>query len=189
MPSGRRGPRDFGDFGICLNSCRAGKEIGNLFSQPERRSLWISHICGISRRAQHSSAGVIRVAGSECNSSRFHHSPRLAEARPAERNHAVTELLRLSKSWAHRVSGHLTQTFCGFCGTGTNDGRTLWDIVPGAHVTGGIMAVVAQVPKTIRFCKVCQRETSHEVRRCDSSVVRICTACIERAQAFEQDRE
>ena len=51
------------------------------------------------------------------------------------------------------------------------------------------MVVERAVAKTIKFCKACDRETPHGIFQCDSNVVRICTACLERTRTYEQDRE
>lgn len=45
------------------------------------------------------------------------------------------------------------------------------------------------LPKTIKYCKTCQRETMHQIRGGRGLAANICIACLERALAWEQDRD
>jgi len=45
------------------------------------------------------------------------------------------------------------------------------------------------MPKTIRFCRVCQKDTPHEVRSGAGVIARMCIPCLERALTYELDRE
>jgi hypothetical protein len=45
------------------------------------------------------------------------------------------------------------------------------------------------LPKTLRFCKVCEIETPHEVRTGAGVVARICVPCLERARLYDLDRD
>ena len=47
----------------------------------------------------------------------------------------------------------------------------------------------AILPKTIRFCRVCQKETQHEVRSGAGVIARMCLPCLERALIYELDRD
>ena len=44
-------------------------------------------------------------------------------------------------------------------------------------------------PKTMRFCKVCGRETPHEVRAGNGVVAKICIPCQERELMWNLDRD
>lgn len=44
-------------------------------------------------------------------------------------------------------------------------------------------------PKTIRFCKICDRETPHEVRAGNGIIARICVPCLERERLYDLDRD
>jgi hypothetical protein len=44
-------------------------------------------------------------------------------------------------------------------------------------------------PKTMKFCKVCQRDTAHEIRSGAGMTATICVACLQRALCYELDRE
>lgn len=44
-------------------------------------------------------------------------------------------------------------------------------------------------PKTLRFCKVCQRETPHLIYSGGSVIARVCLPCSEESQRYELDRE
>jgi len=39
------------------------------------------------------------------------------------------------------------------------------------------------LPKTMRFCKVCRKDTPHEIRRGSGLVAKICMPCVRRALA------
>jgi hypothetical protein len=43
-------------------------------------------------------------------------------------------------------------------------------------------------PTTLRFCKMCQKETPHEIRRISDSSVRFCVPCLEHAGLNDLDR-
>lgn len=46
-----------------------------------------------------------------------------------------------------------------------------------------------QLPKLIKFCKICRAETPHQIR-CGSGVAAvICVACLSRALSHELDRD
>jgi hypothetical protein len=45
------------------------------------------------------------------------------------------------------------------------------------------------LPKTIKYCKTCQRETAHQIRGGPGVVAFICTACLERALTHELGRD
>jgi hypothetical protein len=45
------------------------------------------------------------------------------------------------------------------------------------------------LPKTLRYCKVCQKQTPHRIRAGDGLVARICVACLEHIQGYELDRD
>jgi hypothetical protein len=45
------------------------------------------------------------------------------------------------------------------------------------------------VPKTIKYCKKCQRETSHQIRGGPGLVAFICIPCLTRALAYELERD
>jgi len=47
----------------------------------------------------------------------------------------------------------------------------------------------AVMPKTMRYCKVCQKDTPHEVRSGAGVIARMCLPCLERALSYELDRE
>jgi hypothetical protein len=42
---------------------------------------------------------------------------------------------------------------------------------------------------TRRFCKTCQQETTHEIRRVSGLVARLCLPCLERTANYELDRD
>jgi hypothetical protein len=43
--------------------------------------------------------------------------------------------------------------------------------------------------KTIRHCKVCMKETPHEILSGGGCVAKICVPCLERSQRWELDRD
>jgi hypothetical protein len=45
------------------------------------------------------------------------------------------------------------------------------------------------LPKTIKYCKTCQRETFHQIRGGRGLSANICIPCLERALAWEQHRD
>ena len=45
------------------------------------------------------------------------------------------------------------------------------------------------IPKTLRYCPLCQKETTHEIREGKAMVVTVCVQCLERALSYELDRE
>jgi hypothetical protein len=45
------------------------------------------------------------------------------------------------------------------------------------------------LPKTIKYCKTCQAETPHQIRSGPGMVANICVSCLERALAYELDRD
>ena len=44
-------------------------------------------------------------------------------------------------------------------------------------------------PSTLRFCKVCEGQTPHQVRTGSGVVATICIPCLERALQYELDRD
>ena len=44
-------------------------------------------------------------------------------------------------------------------------------------------------PKTLRFCRICQKETAHQLREGSGVVVTLCVPCVERALNYELDRD
>jgi hypothetical protein len=44
-------------------------------------------------------------------------------------------------------------------------------------------------PKTIKYCKVCERDTPHQIRDGQGLVARICVLCLNRALIYELDRD
>ena len=57
----------------------------------------------------------------------------------------------------------------------------IWDLASDTKTTG--------LPKTIRFCKVCEKETPHQLREGSGLVAKICIPCMERALHYELDRD
>ena len=45
------------------------------------------------------------------------------------------------------------------------------------------------LPRTMKFCKVCQKETPHEIRGGSGVVATICIPCLRRALEYEQERD
>ena len=45
------------------------------------------------------------------------------------------------------------------------------------------------VPKTFRFCKVCRKETPHEILANEGVVAYICIPCLEEDLLYELDRD
>jgi hypothetical protein len=45
------------------------------------------------------------------------------------------------------------------------------------------------LPKTIKFCKACQRDTPHQIRANPGVTVVICVPCLNRALLYESDRD
>ena len=50
-------------------------------------------------------------------------------------------------------------------------------------------AVAPPLPKTLRFCKACGKETPHEVRSGCGVIAKVCIPCLERALQYELDRD
>jgi hypothetical protein len=44
-------------------------------------------------------------------------------------------------------------------------------------------------PTTIKFCKICQRETPHQIRGGEGVVAVICIPCLDRALTYELERD
>jgi hypothetical protein len=44
-------------------------------------------------------------------------------------------------------------------------------------------------PKTIRYCPLCGKQTTHEFKEGGGLVATICIPCVERALSYELDRE
>jgi hypothetical protein len=45
------------------------------------------------------------------------------------------------------------------------------------------------IPKTLRFCKTCGKETAHQVRSGAGVIATVCVPCLERALQYELDRD
>ena len=43
--------------------------------------------------------------------------------------------------------------------------------------------------KTLKYCKTCQQQTPHEVRRGQGVTAALCIDCLRRALSFESDRD
>ncbi|HXK05204.1 MAG TPA: hypothetical protein VMS37_22570 [Verrucomicrobiae bacterium] len=50
-------------------------------------------------------------------------------------------------------------------------------------------AAAGSLPRTLRYCKICQRDTPHEIRSGAGVIVRICVACLERTLRYELERD
>jgi len=48
---------------------------------------------------------------------------------------------------------------------------------------------VQAVPRILRFCEFCQKETPHEIRTGSGIIARICLPCLERDLMYELDRD
>ena len=44
-------------------------------------------------------------------------------------------------------------------------------------------------PRVLRYCKLCQQETSHEIQNAGGAGVSVCVSCLARALNFELDRD
>jgi len=44
------------------------------------------------------------------------------------------------------------------------------------------------LPVMLRFCKTCEKEAAHELRRATGLVARICRGCLERAMTQRLER-
>jgi hypothetical protein len=44
-------------------------------------------------------------------------------------------------------------------------------------------------PKTIKYCKTCEKETPHQIRGSEGVVANICVPCLSRALTYELDRD
>jgi len=45
------------------------------------------------------------------------------------------------------------------------------------------------VAKTLHYCKICLRETTHEIDQSSGTETANCVACMERSVSYELDRE
>ncbi|MGA2144173.1 MAG: hypothetical protein ABSH49_04340 [Bryobacteraceae bacterium] len=45
------------------------------------------------------------------------------------------------------------------------------------------------LPKIMKFCKACQMETAHQIRRGVGATATICIPCLYRALRYELDRD
>lgn len=45
------------------------------------------------------------------------------------------------------------------------------------------------LPKTMKYCKVCQKETPHQIRAGAGVTATICLSCLQRALSYELDRD
>ncbi len=48
---------------------------------------------------------------------------------------------------------------------------------------------VGPLPRLLRFCKQCQKETPHEIRTGGGVIAKICLPCLERDLFYELDRD
>jgi len=46
-----------------------------------------------------------------------------------------------------------------------------------------------RLPKTLRYCKTCRKETPHEIRGGVGLTAAICIECLRRALSYELDRD
>jgi hypothetical protein len=44
-------------------------------------------------------------------------------------------------------------------------------------------------PKILRYCKICQKETSHEIHSASGVTVTLCVRCLQDALGHELDRD
>ncbi|HJT90219.1 MAG TPA: hypothetical protein VJ732_20250 [Bryobacteraceae bacterium] len=51
------------------------------------------------------------------------------------------------------------------------------------------MAVVIPFPTTVRYCPVCGRHTTHEIRQEEGPEVFFCARCEDRRIGYELDRD
>src|SRR5580692_8467164 len=84
------------------------------------------------------------------------------------------------------------------CGSGTHRYRDHWkNLVKRRSVNnmnGEIEAAPAPVswqdgPRTIRYCKTCQRGTAHQIVGCGGVQAALCIPCQVRLTAYELDRD
>jgi hypothetical protein len=47
----------------------------------------------------------------------------------------------------------------------------------------------APLPRILRFCKTCQKQTPHEIRTGAGVAAAICIACLQRALNYELSRD
>jgi len=45
------------------------------------------------------------------------------------------------------------------------------------------------VPRVLRYCRCCDRETPHEIRNADGMSIAVCVGCVERALMYELGRD
>jgi hypothetical protein len=45
------------------------------------------------------------------------------------------------------------------------------------------------LPRTLRFCKVCRKDTTHEIRSGAGLTAKICMTCMDGGHRFELDRD
>ena len=53
----------------------------------------------------------------------------------------------------------------------------------------GHPAIIVDWPKTLRYCKLCAKETPHEIREGAGVVATFCVRCVQRALSYELDRD
>lgn len=46
-----------------------------------------------------------------------------------------------------------------------------------------------ELPKMIKYCKTCQRDTPHQIRAAQGAVVVICIPCLNRALTYDLNRD
>ena len=44
-------------------------------------------------------------------------------------------------------------------------------------------------PRIIRLCETCRKETAHAICQLGKDTVRVCVACLQRAELYEETRE
>ncbi len=49
--------------------------------------------------------------------------------------------------------------------------------------------LAADWPKTIRYCRTCQKDTPHEIREGAGVIATFCLPCVDRALSYELDRD
>jgi len=45
------------------------------------------------------------------------------------------------------------------------------------------------LPRALRYCKACRKETTHEIRAGAGVIARICVACLEKALRHEPEHD
>jgi len=53
----------------------------------------------------------------------------------------------------------------------------------------GLASFQEDVPKTMKYCKTCQRDTPHEIRMGSGVTATICVPCLRRGFDYELERD